>query len=126
MPFVPAYIKLAAREVLQEVYAGKRAVPTSSVGVGLTSILTANEAINILLKKKEITVAPRYLYLDLMDQRFIVGTCRQRTLQTIRSKYKLNKMKIWRKKMSAQNNKVQKLKYKTIEIPQLTAASPAT
>ena len=34
MPFIPAYIKLAAREVLQEVYAGKRAVPTSSVGVG--------------------------------------------------------------------------------------------
>jgi molybdopterin/thiamine biosynthesis adenylyltransferase len=73
MPFVPAYIKLAAREVLQEVYAGKRAVPTSSVGVGLTSILTANEAINILLKKKEITVAPRYLYIDLMEQRFVVG-----------------------------------------------------
>jgi len=48
-------------------------VPTSSVGVGLTSILTANEAINILLKKKEITVAPRYLYIDLMEQRFVVG-----------------------------------------------------
>jgi hypothetical protein len=70
---VPAYIKLAARQVLQEVYAGKRAVPTSSVGVGLTSILTANEAINILLKKREITIAPHYLYIDLMDQRFIVG-----------------------------------------------------
>jgi hypothetical protein len=41
--------------------------------VGLTSILTANEAINILLKKKEITVAPRYLYIDLMEQRFVVG-----------------------------------------------------
>jgi hypothetical protein len=41
--------------------------------VGLTSILTANEAINILLKKKEITVAPRYLYIDLMEQRFIIG-----------------------------------------------------
>ncbi|HJX36295.1 MAG TPA: ThiF family adenylyltransferase [Dehalococcoidales bacterium] len=73
MPLVPAYIKLAARQVLQEVYAGKRAVPTSSVGVGLTSILTANEAINILFKKREITIAPHYLYIDLMDQRFIVG-----------------------------------------------------
>jgi len=49
---VPAYIKLAARQVLQEVYAGKRAVPTSSVGVGLTSILTANERLTSLKKER--------------------------------------------------------------------------
>jgi len=36
MPLVPAYIKIGRRQVLQEVYAGKEAVPTSSVGVGLT------------------------------------------------------------------------------------------
>jgi hypothetical protein len=39
----------------------------------LTSILSANEAINILLKKRDIPVAPRFIHTDLMDQRFTVG-----------------------------------------------------
>ena len=73
IPLVPAYIKVAMHTVLQEIYAGKRTVPTSSIGVGLTSILSANEAINILLKKRDIPVAPRFIHTDLMDQRFTVG-----------------------------------------------------
>jgi hypothetical protein len=46
---------------------------TVSVGPALAALITTNECVNIILKKKEITVAPRYIYLHLLDQKFIVG-----------------------------------------------------
>ena len=73
MPVIPSYTPIVTNEVLKEVYSGKISVPTISIGVGLASILAANEAINIILKKREITVAPQYTYIDLLDRQFIVG-----------------------------------------------------
>lgn len=45
-------------------------VPVNSIGVGLSSIVTANEVINILLKKGEIVTAPKYLYVDLLERKY--------------------------------------------------------
>jgi tRNA threonylcarbamoyladenosine dehydratase len=75
VPVIPTYIDAAmSMEMLQEVISGQRAVPTCSVGVGLTSTLAASNALNILLKRKAVTKAPHYVYLDLLDQVFITGT----------------------------------------------------
>ena len=44
-----------------------------SIGVGLASILATNEIINIILQKRDVAVAPRYTYIDLLDRLFVVG-----------------------------------------------------
>lgn len=73
LPVIPSYAPATTCQGLQEIYNGAGAVPTVSIGVGLASILAANEAINIILRKREIVVAPRYTYIDLMDREFIIG-----------------------------------------------------
>lgn len=77
MPVMPSYAPTATHDILQKVYAGEKLAPTISIGVGLASILAANEAINIILKKREIATAPQYTYIDLLDRRLIVGTVPQ-------------------------------------------------
>jgi molybdopterin/thiamine biosynthesis adenylyltransferase len=79
VPNIPGYLPASLRDVLADIYAGKRTVPTSSVGVGLASILASNEAVNIVLKKREIPVAPRYIQADLMDFRVTVGNIKTET-----------------------------------------------
>ena len=79
VPNILTYNSVSLHEVLTEIYAGKRTVPTSSVGVGLASVLAANEAVNIILKKREIPVAPRYIHADLMDYRVTVGNIKTET-----------------------------------------------
>jgi len=74
MPVIPSYVPAEAYDILKKICAGERPGPTTSIGVGLASILAANEAINIILKKREIVQAPQYTYIDLLDRRFIVGT----------------------------------------------------
>jgi len=75
LPVVPSYANTAmSLDMLHEIIAGQRPVPTCSVGVGLASILAASEAINIILRRKEIVKAPQYIYIDLLDQKFIIGT----------------------------------------------------
>ena len=73
-PIIPSYTSLKIPAALQEFYTGNRTAPTISVGVGLASILAASEAVNIILKKRDVVVAPKYTYIDLLDQRFIVGS----------------------------------------------------
>ncbi len=75
LPVVPSYASTAmSMDMLQEIIAGQRPIPTCSIGVGLASILAASEAINIILRRKEIVKAPQYIYIDLLDQKFIIGT----------------------------------------------------
>lgn len=75
LPVVPSYATTAiSLDIMQEIIAGMRPVPTCSIGVGLASILAANEAVNIILRRKEIIKAPQYIYVDLLDQKFIIGT----------------------------------------------------
>jgi molybdopterin/thiamine biosynthesis adenylyltransferase len=72
-PIVPSYFRgAAADDIVQKILAGEMAGPTVSIGVGLAALLAANEAVNVLLHRREIPVAPRYTYVDLMDQRFVV------------------------------------------------------
>jgi hypothetical protein len=74
MPILPSYAPAATYDMVKKVYEGEKLAPTISIGVGLASILAANEAINIILKKREITLAPKYTYIDLLDLKFIVGS----------------------------------------------------
>ncbi len=74
VPVMPSYAKAGTEDTLQKIIAGEIPVPTTSIGVGLASILAANEAINVILKKRDIAKAPQYTYIDLFDRQFIVGT----------------------------------------------------
>ena len=76
-PVMPSYAAPASDEadmIMREVLAGDRPAPTNSIGVGLASIIAAIEAINILLRKRDIPSAPQYTYVDLLDRKFLVGT----------------------------------------------------
>jgi molybdopterin/thiamine biosynthesis adenylyltransferase len=75
LPIVPSYATNAmSMGMLQEIIAGQRPVPTCSVGVGLASVLATGNAINILLKRKEIVKAPQYIYIDLLDLKLNIGS----------------------------------------------------
>ena len=76
-PVIPSYAGSIPLDIVKEIISGARPAPTNSIGVGLTSILTANEVMNVLLKKRDVASAPQYTYIDLMDRKFIVGTIRQ-------------------------------------------------
>ena len=76
-PVVPSYAtpdSAEAEAILKEVITGERPAPTSSIGVGLGSTMAATEAMNILLRKRDIASAPNYTYADLLDRKFLVGT----------------------------------------------------
>jgi len=74
VPVVPSYARAIAPNIIHKIITGETPAPTTSIGVGLASILAANEAINIILKKRDILVAPQYTYVDLLDRQCIVGT----------------------------------------------------
>jgi molybdopterin/thiamine biosynthesis adenylyltransferase len=71
VPIIPSYASDIT--VIQEIIAGKRYVPTSSIGVGLASIMAASEAINVILKR-DVPKAPKYTYFDLVDRQLALGT----------------------------------------------------
>lgn len=77
-PVMPSYftgdIMQEMGDIVEEIVSGKRPGPTTSIGVGLASILAANEAVNIILRRRDIATAPEYTYIDLLDRKFIVGT----------------------------------------------------
>jgi molybdopterin/thiamine biosynthesis adenylyltransferase len=74
LPVIPSYINHAMDlGMIQEIIRGQRPVPTCSIGVGLASIAAAGEAINILLQRGNIVKAPRYIYIDLLDKKFVSG-----------------------------------------------------
>jgi len=83
LPVVPSYATNAmSMEMVQEIIAGERPVPTCSAGVGLAAVLAAGNAINILLKRTEIINAPKYIYIDLLDQKFLIGSVSEPTSMT--------------------------------------------
>ena len=77
-PVIPSYfagdIMQEMVDVMQEIVSGKRPGPVISIGAGLASMLAANEAVNIILRRRDIATAPKYTYIDLLDRTFIVGT----------------------------------------------------
>jgi molybdopterin/thiamine biosynthesis adenylyltransferase len=73
LPVIPKYVP-DAMKTIQKIMTREIPTPTVSIGVALTAILTASEAINIILRKRDIAVAPAYTYIDLLDRKFIVGT----------------------------------------------------
>ncbi len=75
LPQIPSYLSLIPDDIGHEILTGARGASTTSIGVGLASMLVANEAVNIILGRRSIPVAPEYTYVDLMDRKFVVGRC---------------------------------------------------
>jgi molybdopterin/thiamine biosynthesis adenylyltransferase len=74
LPIIPSYVTAVTGDTIKKIVTGEMPAPTTSIGVGLASVLAANEAINVILKKRDIAKAPKYTYIDLLDRQFIVGT----------------------------------------------------
>lgn len=74
LPVIPSYTPPFTDDAVQKIIAGERPVPSTSIGVGLASILAANEAIKVILNRGYVAKAPEYTYIDLLDRQFIVGT----------------------------------------------------
>jgi molybdopterin/thiamine biosynthesis adenylyltransferase len=73
-PVIPSYANKIPADMIEQIIAGERPGPTTSIGTGLASILTANETIKVILKRPDIVKIPQYIYIDLMDRQFIVGS----------------------------------------------------
>jgi molybdopterin/thiamine biosynthesis adenylyltransferase len=73
LPIIPSYSPIATHDGLKKIDIDGMSLPSLSIGVGLASILAANEAVNIILRRREIAVAPSYTYIDLLDRKFVVG-----------------------------------------------------
>jgi len=73
-PVMPSYASAVPKKLADELILGERPLPTNSVGVGVASLLAANEVLNLLLGKREIICAPQYTCVDLMDRAFVVGS----------------------------------------------------
>lgn len=79
-PVIPSYFtgdimqEQEMVDVMQEILSGKRPGPVISIGAGLASMLAASEAVNIIIRRRDIATAPKYTYIDLLDRTFIVGT----------------------------------------------------
>lgn len=70
IPHYPSYLQ-GKKTIVTKMIKRKIPVSSCSIGVGLASIITANEAINIILKKTKIITAPKSIYIDLMDRKMI-------------------------------------------------------
>lgn len=75
IPDIPGYIiDSLGKDQLIKIVKGLVPVPVNSVGVGLSSIVTANEVINIIIKKKPIITAPKYSHIDLLERKYKIKT----------------------------------------------------
>jgi hypothetical protein len=74
IPVMPSYVPTDITAVSRDIIAGNMAMPTTCIGAGLAALLAVNEALNILLNKRPVVKAPEYIYLDMMDQRFVSGS----------------------------------------------------
>lgn len=72
LPIFPSYAGRTTVDVIQEITKGERPAPAISIGVALASVLAASEAVNIILRKRDVVKAPQYTYIDLLDRKFIV------------------------------------------------------
>lgn len=76
-PVIPSYavpMSPEGQRIIREIIIGERAASSNSIGVGLASVVTANEVVNIIIRKRDIPTAPHYTYVDLIDRRFLLGT----------------------------------------------------
>lgn len=77
-PIMPSYaLNAATDEMIEMMRSGKMAGPCTSIGAGLAAVLAANEAVNVILHRRDIVVAPGYTYVDLLDRQFTVGKLTQ-------------------------------------------------
>jgi molybdopterin/thiamine biosynthesis adenylyltransferase len=76
-PVMPSYVSRIPKSIADGIILGERPLPTNSIGVGMASLLAANEVANILLGRREIRCAPQYTYADLMDLRLVAGCVEQ-------------------------------------------------
>lgn len=73
-PVIPSYASSIPADNIQKMITGEIPGPANSIGAGLASILTTNEILNIILKRRDIPCAPQFTYIDLLDRKFQTGT----------------------------------------------------
>lgn len=74
LPVMPSYTTAAeAGSIVSKIVSGEMPAPTISIGTGLASLLAANEAVNVILRRRNIASAPHYTYVDLLDRCFVAG-----------------------------------------------------
>ena len=59
--------------MVDQMISGEIPVSTLSIGTGLASVLTAQEAANLLLKHKPTTFAPDFIHIDLLERTLSTG-----------------------------------------------------
>ncbi len=74
VPVIPSYASSISVDTIQKMITGEMPGPATSIGVGIASILAANEVLNLILQRREVAKAPQYTYIDLVDRKFIIGT----------------------------------------------------
>jgi hypothetical protein len=72
MPVIPSYATAVDLETIKKMHTGELPGSAISLGAGLASILAANEIVNIILHKRKIICAPDFIYVDLLDQKYMV------------------------------------------------------
>jgi tRNA threonylcarbamoyladenosine dehydratase len=72
MPVIPTYATAVDLETIKKMHTGELPGSAISLGAGLASILAANEIVNIILHKRKIICAPDFIYVDLLDQKYMV------------------------------------------------------
>jgi molybdopterin/thiamine biosynthesis adenylyltransferase len=70
LPSPPSYVQ-DRMDLMARTAAGEMSLSNNSIGAGLGSLLAANEAVNVVLRKRPLVTAPRYTYVDLLDRVFM-------------------------------------------------------
>jgi molybdopterin/thiamine biosynthesis adenylyltransferase len=69
----PSYLFYAlTKKQSSKMIRGEIPVSTNSIGVGLSSIASANEVVNLLLKRKPAITAPDYIHIDLLERKYLI------------------------------------------------------
>jgi tRNA threonylcarbamoyladenosine dehydratase len=72
MPVIPSYATSANLETIHKMHTGELPGSATSIGAGLAALLAANEVTNLILQKRQIVTAPKFIYVDLLDQKYMV------------------------------------------------------
>jgi len=72
-PELPTYIgQSMTLNDIDAMIQGKKAISTNSIGVGLSSVVTTNEVVNVVLRKKTLVLAPDTIVVDLLDRHYTI------------------------------------------------------
>jgi tRNA threonylcarbamoyladenosine dehydratase len=72
MPVIPSYATAVDLETIKKMHTGELPGSAISLGAGMAAMLAASEIANLILQKRKPVFAPSYIYVDLMDQKYLI------------------------------------------------------